>query len=249
MGRLEGKVAVVTGANSGIGLATARRFAREGAKLFITGRRQSELDAAVREIGGNTIGVQGDVSSLADLDRLYDVVRGEAGFIDILLANAGGGEFMPLQDVTEKHYNSTFDTNVKGTLFTVQKALSLLRDGASVILTGSTAAVTGIPAFSVYSASKAAIRSFARSWILDLAPRHIRVNVLAPGSTSTPGWHGLAASEEQNQEMLRLTKAATPFGRFGEPDEIASAALFLASDESSFVNGSELFVDGGSAQI
>jgi NAD(P)-dependent dehydrogenase (short-subunit alcohol dehydrogenase family) len=249
MGRLEGKVAVVTGANSGIGLATARRFAREGARLFITGRRQSELDAAVGEIGGSTIGVQGDVSSLADLDRLYDVVREEAGFIDILLANAGGGEFMPLQNVTEKHYDSTFDTNVKGTLFTVQKALPLLRDGASVILTGSTAAVTGIPAFSVYSASKAAIRSFARSWILDLAPRHIRVNVLAPGSTSTPGSHALAASEEQNQEMLRLTKAATPLGRLGDPDEIASAALFLASDESSFVNGSELFVDGGSAQI
>jgi len=249
MGRLEGKVAVVTGANSGIGLATARRFAREGARLFITGRRQSELDAAVREIGGNTIGVQGDVSSLADLDRLYDVVRQEARVIDILLANAGGGEFMPLQDVTEKHYNSTFDTNVKGTLFTVQKALSLLRDGASIILTGSTAAVTGIPAFSVYSASKAAIRSFARSWILDLAPRHIRVNVLAPGSTSTPGWHALAASEEQNQEMLRLTKAATPLGRLGDPDEIANAALFLASEESSFVNGIELFVDGGSAQI
>jgi NAD(P)-dependent dehydrogenase (short-subunit alcohol dehydrogenase family) len=249
MGRLEGKVAVVTGANSGIGLATARRFAREGARLFITGRRQSELDAAVREIGGNTTGVRGDVSNLADLDRLYDVVRQEAGFIDILLANAGGGEFMPLQDVTEKHYNSTFDTNVKGTLFTVQKALSLLRDGASVILTGSTAAVTGIPAFSVYSASKAAIRSFARGWILDLAPRHIRVNVLAPGSTSTPGWHALATSEEQNREMQRLTIAATPLGRLGDPDEIASAALFLASDESSFVNGSELFVDGGSAQI
>lgn len=249
MGRLEGKVAVVTGANSGIGLATAKRFAREGTRLFVTGRRQSELDAAVREIGGNTTGVRGDVSNFADLDRLYDVVRREAGFIDILFANAGGGEFMPLQDITEKHYNSTFDTNVKGTLFTVQKALPLLRDGASVILTGSTAAVTGVAAFSVYSASKAAIRSFARGWILELAPRRIRVNVLAPGATSTPGWHALAASEEQNREMQRLTIATTPLGRLGDPDEIASAALFLASDESSFVNGSELFVDGGSAQI
>jgi NAD(P)-dependent dehydrogenase (short-subunit alcohol dehydrogenase family) len=249
MGRLEGKVAVVTGANSGIGLATAKRFAREGARLFVTGRRQFELDAAVCEVGGKTTGVRGDVSNLADLDRLYDVVRQEAGVIDILFANAGGGEFMPLQEITEEHYERTFATNVKGTLFTVRKALPLLRDGASVILTGSTSATTGIPAFSVYSASKAAIRAFARGWILDLAPRRIRVNVLVPGATLTPGWHGLAASEEQDREMQRLSMAATPLGRLGEPDEIASAALFLASDESSFMNGSELFVDGGSAQI
>src|SRR5277367_2680012 len=249
MGRLKGKVAVVTGANSGIGLAAARRFAREGARLFITGRRQTELDAAVREVGGKTIGVRGDVSNLADLDRLYGVVRQDAGVIDILFANAGGGEFMPLQEITEEHYDRTFATNVKGTLFTVQKALPLLRDGGSVILAGSTSAVTGIPAFSVYSASKAAIRSFARGWILDLAPRRIRVNVLVPGATSTPGWHGLASSEEQDLEMQRLTREATPLGRLGDPDEVANAALFLASDESSFVNGSELFVDGGSAQI
>ena len=249
MGRLEGKVAVVTGANSGIGLAAAKRFAREGARLFVTGRRQPELDAAVREVGGKTIGVRGDVSNLADLDRFYDVVRQEAGVIDVLFANAGGGEFMPLQEITEEHYERTFAINVKGTLFTVRKALPLLRDGASVILTGSTSATTGIPAFSVYSASKAAIRAFARGWILDLAPRRIRVNVLVPGATSTPGWHGLAASHEQDQEMQRLTRAATPLGRLGEPDEVASAALFLASDESSFMNGSELFVDGGSAQI
>jgi NAD(P)-dependent dehydrogenase (short-subunit alcohol dehydrogenase family) len=249
MGRLDGKVAVVTGANSGIGLATAKRFAREGARLFITGRRQPELDAATREVGGNAIGVRSDVSKLADLDRLYDVVREEAGVIDVLFANAGGGEFMPLQEVTEDHYDRTFATNVKGTLFTVQKALPLLRDGASVILTGSTAAVTGTPAFSVYSASKAAIRNFARGWILDLASRRIRVNVLVPGATSTPGWHGLAASEEQDREMQRMTAAATPLGRLGDPEEVAGAALFLASDESGFVNGSELFVDGGSAQI
>jgi len=249
MGRLEGKVAVVTGANSGIGLATAKRFAHEGARLFINGRRQRELDAATREVGGNTIGVKGDVANLADLDRLYEVVREAAGVIDILFANAGSGEFVPLQEITEDHYDRTFATNVKGTLFTVQKALPLLRDGASVILAGSTAAIKGRPAFSVYSASKAAIRNLARSWSLDLAPRRIRVNVLAPGATSTPGWHGLAASEEQHREMQRLTAAATPLGRLGDPDEIASVALFLASNESSYVNGAELFVDGGSAQI
>jgi len=249
MGSLEGKVAVVTGANSGIGLATAKRFARAGARLFMTSRRQAELDDAVREVGGNARGVRGDVSVLADLDRLYEVVRQEAGVIDVLFANAGGGEFMALGGITESHYERTFATNVKGTLFTVQKALPLLRDGGSIILTGSTAATTGTPAFSVYSASKAAIRSFARTWILDLAPRRIRVNVLAPGATSTPGWHGLAASEEQNRQMQALTKAATPLGRLGAPEETASAALFLASDESSFVNGIELFVDGGSAQV
>jgi NAD(P)-dependent dehydrogenase (short-subunit alcohol dehydrogenase family) len=249
MGRLEGKIAVVTGANSGIGLAVAHRFVREGAQLFVTARRKDKLDAAVRELGGGARGVAGDISNLADLDRLYDIVRQEAGAIDVLLCNAGGGEFMPLPTITEEHYERTFSINVKGTLFTVQKALPLLRDGASVILTGSTAAITGIPAFSVYSASKAAIRSFARSWILDLAPRRIRVNVLAPGSTSTPGWHGLSASEEQDREMQRLTIAATPLGRLGDPAEIANAALFLASDESSFVNGSVLFADGGAAQI
>jgi NAD(P)-dependent dehydrogenase (short-subunit alcohol dehydrogenase family) len=249
MGRLEGKIAVVTGANSGIGLATAKRFAQEGAFVFMTGRRQAELDAAVREVGSAARGVQGDVSHMEDLDRLYEIVRREAGSIDVLCANAGGGDFMTLGEITEDHYDRIFATNVKGTLFTVQKALPLLKDGASIILTGSTAAVTGTPAFSVYSASKAAIRNFARCWILDLAPRRIRVNVLAPGSTSTPGWHGLAASEEQDQQMQALTKAATPLGRLGDPDEIASAALFLASDESGYVNGSELFVDGGSAQI
>ena len=249
MSRLEGKVAVVTGANSGIGLASAKRFAQEGARVFMTGRRQAELDRAVAEVGGGARGVQGDITSLTDLDRLYAVVREEAGQLDILLANAGGGEFAPLGEITEAHYDRTFDINVKGTLFTVQKALPLLRDGASVILTGSTAAVTGAPAFSVYSASKAAIRSFARGWILDLAPRRIRVNVLAPGATSTPGLHGLAADEEQDRQFVAAMEAATPLGRMGRPNEIAAAALFLASDDSSFVNGSELFVDGGSAQV
>jgi NAD(P)-dependent dehydrogenase (short-subunit alcohol dehydrogenase family) len=249
VGRLEGKIAVVTGANSGIGLASAQRFAREGARVFMTGRRQVELDVAVEQVGGTAVGVRGDVSQVADLDNLFRVVQREAGKIDILFANAGGGTFAALADVTEDHYARTFDTNVKGTLFTVQKALPLMTDGGSIILTGSTAGSKGTPAFSVYSASKAAIRSFARGWILELAPRRIRVNVLAPGSTSTPGWHDLAPSQEDNLEMQRLTKAATPLGRLGEPDEIANAALFLASDESSYVNGIELFVDGGSAQI
>ncbi len=249
MGKLEGKVVVITGANSGIGLASAKRFASEGARLFMTGRRQAELDKAVAEVGHDARGVQGDVANLADLDRLYRVVREEAGRIDVLLANAGGGEFMPLADVTEEHYDRTFATNVKGTLFTVQKALPLLRDGASVILTGSTTGSTGGPSFSVYSASKAAVRNFARSWIQDLAPRRIRVNVLVPGATSTPGLHGLTHTEEQNRAFVAAVEAAAPLGRMGSPDEIASAALFLASDESSFVNGSELFVDGGSAQI
>jgi NAD(P)-dependent dehydrogenase (short-subunit alcohol dehydrogenase family) len=247
--RLQGKIAVITGANSGIGLASAKRFAEEGARVFMTGRRQEELDAAVREVGSNARGVQGDVSKLSDIDRLYDIVKGEAGHIDVLFANAGGGEFAPLGAISEEHYDRTFDINVKGTLFTVQKALPLLKDGASVILTGSTAASTGTPAFSVYAATKAAIRSFARGWIIDLGPRGIRVNVLAPGPTSTPGFHGLGETEEQKKEMMRLTLASVPLGRMGDPREIANAALFLASDESSFVTGSELFADGGSAQI
>jgi NAD(P)-dependent dehydrogenase (short-subunit alcohol dehydrogenase family) len=249
MRRLEGKVAVITGANSGIGLATAKRFAAEGARVFMTGRRKKELDAAVVEVGHSSRGIQGDVANLSDLDRLFAVVKDEAGAIDILFANAGQGEFAALGEITEDHFDRTFGVNVKGTLFMVQKALPLVRDGGSIILAGSTAASTGIPAFSVYSASKAAIRSFARSWILDLAPRKIRVNVLAPGATSTPGWHALAPSEGARRKMIRLTQATTPLGRLGDPDETASAALFLASDESSFITGSELFVDGGSAQV
>jgi NAD(P)-dependent dehydrogenase (short-subunit alcohol dehydrogenase family) len=249
MGKLYGKIAVITGANSGIGLATAKRFAAEGATVFMCGRRQKELDAAVAEVGGSARGIQADVSNLADLDHLYDIVKREAGSIDVLFANAGGGAFAPLGEITEEQFDSTFATNVKGTLFTVQKALPLLKDGASVILTGSTTQVTGTPAFSVYGASKAAIRNFARNWILDLAPRKIRVNVLVPGATSTPGWHGLASDEQASREMIQFVENTTPLGRLARPDETANAALFLASDESSFVNGSELFVDGGSAQV
>lgn len=249
MGTLEGKVVVITGATTGIGLATAQLFAKQGARLFITGRRQAELDAAVSLIGDAATGIRGDVSSLADLDRLYEVVRQEVCAIDVIVANAGGGTFMPLADITEQHYASVFDANVKGLLFTVQKGLLLLRDGGCIVLTGSTAGSKGTPLFSVYSASKAAVRNFARSWIRELAPRGIRVNVLSPGATSTPGWHGLAESEEQDLQFQAMTKAATPAGRLGTAAEIAQAALFLASDESSFVNGCELFVDGGMAQI
>ena len=249
MGRLDGKVAVITGANSGIGLASARRFAEEGARVFMTGRRQAELDKAVAEVGRGARGVQGDIANLSDLDRLYDTVRQEAGRIDVLFANAGGGEFAALSEVTEAHFDRLFATNVRGTLFTVQKALPLLRDGASVILTGSITGNKGSASFSVYSASKAATRNFARSWILELAPRRIRVNVLVPGATSTPGVHGLFPSEEADRAFVALMETQIPLGRMGNPEETAAAALFLASDDSSFVNGSELFADGGQAQI
>lgn len=249
MGKLKGKVVVITGANSGIGLASAKRFAAEGARVFMTGRRSRELEEAVKDVGNNATGIASDISKMQDLDALFNQVREEAGHIDVLFANAGGGDFASLTDITEEQYNRIFDTNVKGTLFTVQKALPLLKDGASIILTGSTSATMGVPAFSVYSASKAAVRNFARSWILELAPRKIRVNVLVPGATSTPGWHGLSVDKEFNQEMIRAVESTTPLGRLAEPSEVAAAALFLASDDSSYVNGSELFVDGGSAQI
>ncbi|EYF06148.1 glucose 1-dehydrogenase [Chondromyces apiculatus] len=247
--KLEGKVAVVTGGTTGIGLASAKRFVDEGAYVFITGRRQAELDAAVKSIGANVTGVRSDVANLADLDHLYEVVKREKGHLDILFANAGGGEFATLDAITEAHFDRTFGVNVKGTLFTVQKALPLLRDGGSILLTGSTAGSTGSPAFSVYGATKAAIRSFARNWILDLKDRRIRVNTLSPGPIDTPGLHGLGKTDEEAHQFKAQMASAIPLARLGDPDEVARAAVFLASDDSSFVNGVELFVDGGMAQI
>lgn len=247
--KLEGKIALVTGATSGIGLATAKRFAAEGAHVYITGRRQAELDAAILEVG-NATGVRVDSSKLDQLDALYEQIRSEKGRLDVLFANAGGGSMVPLGEITEAHYHDTFDRNVKGTLFTVQKALPLLSRGASVILAGSTVTIEGTAAFSVYSASKAAIRNFARSWILDLKDRGIRVNTISPGATKTPGLVELAGPDAtQQQGLLDYLASRIPMGRVGDPNEIASAALFLASDDASFVNGAELFVDGGQAQI
>jgi NAD(P)-dependent dehydrogenase (short-subunit alcohol dehydrogenase family) len=248
--RLAGKVAVVTGGTTGIGLASAKRFAAEGARVFITGRRQAELDKAVVAIGGNASGIQADSAKMADLNRLYSQVKADAGRIDILFANAGGGSNLPLGSITEEQYDDTFGRNVKGVLFTVQKALPLLVDGASVILTGSTASIVAMPAFSVYGASKAALRSLARHWTLDLKERRIRVNVLSPGPTKTPGLLDLAGDDRAAQQgMLDQMASELPLGRVADPEEIASAALFLASDDSSFVTGAELFVDGGQAQV
>ena len=247
--RLEDKVAVVTGGNSGIGLATAQRFASEGAHVFITGRRQNELDAAVKQIGQNVTGVQGDVSNLAELDRLYATVKEQKGRVDILFANAGGGELAPLGSITEAHFDKTFDTNVKGLLFTVQKALPLMPEGASIILNASITSIKGNPAFSVYSATKAAVRSFARSWTLDLKDRKIRVNAISPGVVPTPGYNLMGLTDEQVQGFVASQIPGIPLGRIGTTDEIAKAVVFLASDDSSFVNGIELFVDGGQAQI
>jgi NAD(P)-dependent dehydrogenase (short-subunit alcohol dehydrogenase family) len=248
--KLEGKVAVVTGGSLGIGLATAKAFAAEGATVFITGRRQAALDAAATSIGPNATGVRADSSKLGDLDRLFEAVKAAKGRIDVLFVAAGGGSMLPLGAITEDQYEDTFGRNVKGLIFTVQKALPLLVDGASVILTGSTTGITGTANFSVYSASKAAVRNLARSWILDLKERHIRVNVVSPGPTRTPGLVNLAGPEQANQKgLLDYLATQVPAGRVGEPEEIAKAVVFLASDDSSFVTGAELFVDGGTAQV
>jgi len=252
MGRLEGKVAVITGGNSGIGLATAQLFVTEGAYVFITGRRQSELDAAVKQIGKNNVtGVQGDVSNLADLDRLYDTVKQQKGRIDVLFANAGIIELAPIGSITESHFDKIFNVNVKGLLFTVQKALPLFQDGdgGSIILTASVGGSKADPAMSVYGATKAAIRSFARTWTVELKHRKIRVNAISPGPIDTPIFNGLAQSEEQNEQFKTSFVSTIPMGRMGSSDEIAKAVLFLASDDSSYVTGIELFVDGGRAQI
>ena len=249
MSRLEGKIAVITGANSGIGLASAKRFVAEGAHVYITGRRQEELDKAVQAIGTGVTAVQGDVSSLEDLDRLFAKVRSDRGHIDILFANAGLGALEPLGKITEASFDRVFGVNVKGTVFTVQLGLPLMRDGGSIILTGSTTGSMGTPAFSIYSASKAAIRNFARSWALDLKGTGIRVNVLSPGATATPGLLNGLARTGMKDAMIAGLIAQTPLGRMSEPDDIAAVALFLASDESTSMTGSEIFADGGMAQV
>jgi NAD(P)-dependent dehydrogenase (short-subunit alcohol dehydrogenase family) len=250
MKKLEGKIAVITGGNSGIGLATAQRFVSDGAYVFITGRRQSELDEAVKQIGTNVSGIQGDVSNLADLDRLYSTVKTEKGRIDTLFANAGVGELVPLEAITEAHFDKTFGINVKGLLFTVQKALPLFQDGGSIILNASIAASKGFEGLSIYSATKAAVRSFARSWTVELKNHKIRVNAISPGPIDTPGIRtGLIQNEEQIKQFIASQVATIPLGRMGDPDDVANVVSFLASDESSFITGIELFVDGGAAQI
>jgi NAD(P)-dependent dehydrogenase (short-subunit alcohol dehydrogenase family) len=248
--KLQGKVALITGGTSGLGLATAKRFVAEGAQVLVTGRRQDAVDAAVKEIGGTITGVQGDVAKLADLDRLYDIIREKAGRLDILFANAGGGAFVPLAQVTEEHFDKYFGINVKGTLFTVQKALPLMTAGGAIVINGSMVSIKGFPAFGVYAATKAALRSFVRTWTMDLKGTHIRVNMVSPGTVVTPGYKSeLGLTDEQLVGFEAEAAARTPMGRTGTADEIAKAVVFLASDDSSFVNGIELFVDGGAAQI
>ena len=246
MNKLEGKIALVTGGNSGIGLATARQFVNEGAYVFITGRREPELARAVKEIEKNVTGVQGDVSNLGDLDRLFSQIKREKGKLDIVFANAGGAKFAQLGKITEEHYDALFNSNVKGLLFTVQKALPMMPDGASIILNASIVASRAIgPEWSVYSATKAAVRSFARTWALELKARRIRVNAVSPGYTDTPPWHSTEGAEQHMQTLANNV----PLGRFGTPDEVAKAVVFLASADSSYITGTELFVDGGFAQV
>jgi NAD(P)-dependent dehydrogenase (short-subunit alcohol dehydrogenase family) len=243
MGKLQGKVAVITGGSAGIGLASAKLFVKEGAYVFITGRRANELNWAVKAIGSNVTGVQGDVANLADLDRLFEAVKATGRRIDVLFANAGLGEFLSLGEITEEHFDKLFNINVKGVLFTVQKALPLLNDGASIILTGSVASIKGTAGFWVYGATKAAIRNFVRGWTVELKERRIRSNVLSPGPIDTP------LVSRQSTEVIGRIVSSIPIGRIGTSDEVAKAALFLASDDSSFVAGTELFVDGGRGQI
>ena len=247
--KLEGKIAVITGGNSGIGLATAKRFVSEGANVFIFGRRQNEIDAGVSEIGKNVIGIQGDVSNLADLDRLFDVVKDRKGHLDILFANAGIAQFAPLGEISEEHFDKIFRINVKGLLFTVQKALPILEDGGSIILNASIGTSKGVGGSSVYSATKAAVRSFARTWTVDLKDRKIRVNAISPGPIDTPIFSSITQNEEQSELFKKNIINAVPMKRMGNPDEVAKVVSFLASDESSYVTGIELFVDGGLAQI
>jgi NAD(P)-dependent dehydrogenase (short-subunit alcohol dehydrogenase family) len=247
--KLAGKIALVTGGTSGLGLATAKRFVSEGAKVVVTGRRAAELDAAVQELGGSVIGIRGDVSVLANLDRLYETIRETHGRLDVLFANAGGGAFVPIGDVTEEHFDKYFGINVKGVLFTVQKALPLMAAGGSIVLNGSMVSIKGVPGFTVYAATKATLRSFARTWAVEFKGRNIRVNVVSPGTVVTPAYKNeLGMTEEQITEFEARAATTTPLGRAGTPDEIAKAVVFLASDDSSYVTGAELFVDGGAAQ-
>lgn len=247
--RLNGKIALITGGSSGIGLATAKLFVAEGAFVFITGRRQEELDVASAALGPNSVAIQGDIAKMSDLDRTVDAIQSRKGKLDILFANAGIGEFAPIGSISEAHFDKTFAVNVKGTLFTVQKSLTLMPDGSSIVLNASITGVKGLPAFSVYAASKAALRALARGWIVDLKERRIRVNVVSPGTVPTPGYDGLGLAPHEMPNFIQAAAEATPLGRVGIPEEIASAVLFLASAESSYVNGVELFVDGGFAQI
>ncbi len=249
MGKLEGKIALITGGNSGIGLATAKQFVNEGAYVYITGRRDPELAAAVKEIGRNVNGVRGDVSNLGDLDRLFAQIKQEKVKLDIVFANAGVAKYAPFGGITEEQYDSIFNINVKGLLFTVQKALPLLPDGATIILTASVVASKGLPTNSVYSATKAAVRSFARTWTTDLKERRIRVNAVSPGPIETPMLNDLLASKGGGEQRLKMLVNSVPLGRLGTPDEIAKAVVFLASDDSSYITGMELFVDGGFAQV
>jgi NAD(P)-dependent dehydrogenase (short-subunit alcohol dehydrogenase family) len=249
MGKLGGKTALVTGGTSGIGLAAAKALAKEGAHVYITGRRGPELAAAVKEIGPNVTGAQGDVSKMKDLDRLFERIKDEKGKLDILFANAGIANYAALGSITEELYDSIFDINVKGVLFTAQKALALMPEGASIILVSSVVGSKGLSSNSVYSATKAAIRSFARTWTTDLKSRRIRVNAISPGTIDTPGLNDLLASGEAGEQRRKMAASAIPMGRFGQPDEVANVVVFLASNESSYMTGSELFVDGGFAQV
>jgi NAD(P)-dependent dehydrogenase (short-subunit alcohol dehydrogenase family) len=249
MGKLDGKVALITGGNSGIGFATAKEFVKEGAFVFITGRTQSKLDEAVKKIGSNVAGVQGDVAKVEDLDRLFEQIKKEKGKLDIVFANAGIAKYATLGSIDEEHFDSIFDGNVKGLLFTVQKALPLLPDGGSIILTSSVVGSKGLGNNSVYAATKAAIRSFARTWTTDLKARRIRVNAISPGPIDTEGLRELLGSTQAGQDRLKGMSSVVPLGRLGQPEEIAKAAVFLASDDSSYVTGAELFVDGGFAQV
>lgn len=248
--KLDGKIALITGGSSGLGLATAKRFVAEGAYVFITGRRQAELDAALKDIGSNVVAVRSDVAKLDDLARLFAMIKEQKGRLDVLFANAGGGGFEPLGQVTEANFDKYFGINVKGTLFTVQNALPLMPAGGAIVLNASMVSIKGFPGFGVYAATKAALRSFARTWAVDLKGRNIRVNVVSPGTVVTPAYKSeLGLSDEQIKGFAAQAAATTPLGRTGTPDEVAKAVVFLASDDASFVNGAELFVDGGAAQI